>query len=127
MFSGVIPQTVRAIKSLDANNVPVFALTNMSREAWPGVMNMDPVFNLFRDCIVSGVEGVKKPDTAIFDIVCRRADLGPSDFLFVDDHLPNIEAAQALGFHVHYFVDPDALRPALERAGLLLHDFRSAP
>lgn len=122
MFSGVIPQTVQAIEALHENSVPLFALTNMSREAWPGVMKMDPVFELFQDCIVSGVEGVKKPDRAIFEIVCRRAALGPSDFLFVDDHLPNIEAAQALGFHVHYFVDPDDLRPALEASGLLSAD-----
>jgi 2-haloacid dehalogenase/putative hydrolase of the HAD superfamily len=122
MFSGVIPQTVRAIAALHESNVPLFALTNMSKEAWPGVLKMDPAFDLFKDCIVSGVEGVKKPDRAIFDIVCRRAELDPPDFLFVDDHLPNIEAAQALGFHVHYFVDPDALRPALEASGLLSPD-----
>jgi len=119
MFSGVIPETVQAIEALHENNVPLFALSNMSKEAWPGVVNMDPVFGLFRDCIVSGVEGVKKPDRAIFDIVCQRTHLDPSDFLFVDDHLPNIEAAQALGFHVHYFVDPAELRPALEASGLL--------
>jgi 2-haloacid dehalogenase/putative hydrolase of the HAD superfamily len=119
MFSGVIPETVQAIKALHENKVPLFALTNMSREAWPGVLNMDPVFDLFQDCIVSGVEGVKKPDRAIFDIVCRRANLEPYDFLFVDDHLPYIEAARALGFHVHYFVNPTELLPALEASGLL--------
>jgi 2-haloacid dehalogenase/putative hydrolase of the HAD superfamily len=122
MFSGVIPETVQAIEALHENNVPVFALTNMSREAWPGVLKMDPVFELFRDCIVSGVEGVKKPDRAIFDIVCRRANLDASDFLFVDDHGPNIEAARVLGFHVHYFVNPAELRPALEASGLLSPD-----
>jgi len=119
MFSGVFPQTVQAIEALHKNNVPLFALTNMSKEAWPAVQQMDPVFNLFQDSIVSGVEGVKKPDAAIFNIVCRRAKLEPSDFLFIDDHFPNIQAAQALGFHVHYFVDPDELRPALEASGLL--------
>jgi 2-haloacid dehalogenase/putative hydrolase of the HAD superfamily len=119
MFSGVIPQTVQAIEALYARNIPLYALTNMSREAWPGVLKMDPVFDRFQDCIVSGIERVKKPDRAIFDIVCQRARREPSDFLFVDDHLPNINAAAALGFHVHYFVNPDDLRPALEASGLL--------
>jgi 2-haloacid dehalogenase/putative hydrolase of the HAD superfamily len=45
--------------------------------------------------------------------------LAPHDLLFVDDAAINIEAADALGFHVHRFADPDALAPALERCGLL--------
>ena len=39
--------------------------------------------------------------------------------LFVDDSPVNIEAAHRLGFDVHAFDDPAALRPALESRGLL--------
>jgi HAD superfamily hydrolase (TIGR01509 family) len=60
-----------------------------------------------------------KPDPRIFEIVCERSGLRPRDFLFVDDSLHNIQAAEVLGFHVHHFSDPDALRPDLERHGLL--------
>ncbi len=60
-----------------------------------------------------------KPDPAIYRLCCDRFGYAPEDFLFVDDSLRNIEAAEQLGFDVHHFVDPAALRPALETRALL--------
>ncbi len=119
MFSGAIPETEAAIEALHARGVPLYGLTNMSVEAWPGVRAMSPVFGRFRDTVVSGAEGLIKPDARIFKLACDRAGLQPSDLLFVDDTIWNIEAARALGFHVHHFTDPAALRPDLMRHGLL--------
>jgi len=119
MFSGVFTETVEAIEALHANGVPLYALTNMSEEAWPGVRAMSPCFDRFLDVVVSGAERVIKPEARIYEIACERAGLKPADFLFIDDSLPNIHAAEALGFHGLHFTDPAALRPALERHGLL--------
>jgi 2-haloacid dehalogenase/putative hydrolase of the HAD superfamily len=119
MFSGVIEETVEAIEALHARGVPLYALTNMSEEAWPGVRAMSPVFDRFRDVVVSGAERTIKPEPRIYEIACERAGLRPSDFLFVDDSRPNVEAAERLGFFGHHFTDPKALHPALERFGLL--------
>jgi HAD superfamily hydrolase (TIGR01509 family) len=119
MFSGAIPETEAAIEALHARGVPLYALTNMSTEAWPGVQAMSPVFSRFIDAVVSAQEGVIKPEARIYAIACERAGLQPRDFLFVDDSAPNIEVARTLGFHVHHFADPAALRPDLERHGLL--------
>ncbi len=60
-----------------------------------------------------------KPDPRIYAIACERAGMPAHEMLFVDDSLANIAAARALGFHVHLFEDPAALRPALEAHGLL--------
>ena len=119
MFSGVIPETVDAIEAMHARGVPLYALTNMPAEKADGCFAMSPVFGRFRDIVVSGVEGVAKPDAAIFRITCERAGLAAHEMLFVDDSAPNIEAAHRLGFDVHLFDDPAALRPALKSRGLL--------
>jgi 2-haloacid dehalogenase/putative hydrolase of the HAD superfamily len=119
MFSGAIPETETAIEALHARGVPMYGLSNMSEEAWPGVRAMSPAFARFRDTVISGAEGVIKPEPRIYEIACERAGLRPPDFLFVDDSLPNVEAARALGFHGHHFTDPAALAPDLERHGLL--------
>jgi 2-haloacid dehalogenase/putative hydrolase of the HAD superfamily len=119
MFSGTIPQTEVAIEALHARGVPIYGLTNMSIEAWPGVQAMSPAFSRFTDTIVSAAEGVIKPEPRIYEIVLERSGLMPQDFLFVDDNRPNIDAAEALGFHTLHFTDPDALMPTLERHGLL--------
>ena len=119
MFSGVIPETESVIEDLAARGVVMHGLTNMSVEAWPGVRAMSPAFARLHTVIVSGEEGLIKPDPAIYALTCQRVGLAPDEMLFIDDSRPNIDAAAALGFHTHHFTDPAALRPALERHGLL--------
>lgn len=119
MFSGTIPETEAAIEALAARGVPQFGLTNMSRETFAGTIAMSPAFRHIEAFLVSGDEGLIKPDPAIFELTRDRFGLDPADTLFVDDSVRNIEAARALGFDVHHFTDPAALRPALEARGLL--------
>lgn len=42
---------------------------------------------------------VRKPDTAIFNLILQQNNLKPSKTLFVDDTLENIEAARQLGIN----------------------------
>ena len=119
MFGGAIAETEAVMRDLHARGVPIHGLTNMSPEVWPQVQAMSDVFALFDRVIVSGDEGLIKPDPAIFRLACDRTGLAPGDMVFVDDNADNIAAAQALGFPTVRFADPAALRPALERFGLL--------
>jgi 2-haloacid dehalogenase/putative hydrolase of the HAD superfamily len=119
MFSGPIPETEAAIEALHARGVPLYALTNMPAEKAAGCFAMSPSIARFRDIVVSSHERVMKPDPRAFEIACERAGLAPEKLLFVDDNAANVEAAHRLGFDVHLFDDPAALRPALESRGLL--------
>lgn len=119
MFSGAIPETEAAMEALAARGAPQYALTNMSAEVWPGVRAMSPAFRHLRDVVISGDERCVKPDARLYEIACARMSLRPEQVLFVDDSAANVEAAAALGFVVHRFDDPAALRPALERASVL--------
>jgi 2-haloacid dehalogenase/putative hydrolase of the HAD superfamily len=119
MFSGAIPETETVIEDLYAKGVPLYALTNMPRDYWAHTQSLSPVFARFRDIVVSSDEGLVKPDPRIFEIVCGRSGLAPQDFLFIDDSAANVAAARALGFFVHRFDDPAALRPAIAAHGLL--------
>jgi 2-haloacid dehalogenase/putative hydrolase of the HAD superfamily len=119
MFSGPIPETETAIEAMAARGVPMFGLTNMPAEVDAMVFAMSPVFGHLKHIVVSAREGTVKPQPRIFEIVCERAGMAPPELLFVDDSAVNIAAARALGFDVHRFDDPAALRPALEARGLL--------
>ncbi|MFI4936636.1 MAG: HAD family hydrolase [Caulobacterales bacterium] len=119
MFSGAIAETEAAIEALAARGVPMFGLTNMSHETVAATLAMSPAFARLTDIVVSGREGVVKPDPRIFEIACERAGMAPGQLLFVDDSPPNVEAARALGFDAWLFADPAALRPALAARGLL--------
>lgn len=119
MFSGAIPETEAAIEALHAAGAPQFVLSNMSLETYDGTVAMSEAFGRIEGFLISGREGLIKPDPAIFRLACERFGMAAGDFLFVDDGAHNVEAARALGFHVHHFTDPRALRPALEGFGLL--------
>jgi len=119
MFSGAIEETEAVIEELHEAGVPQYGLTNMSIETWPGTQAMSPVFARLRDVVVSAEEGLIKPDPAIFEVALERAGLDPHELLFVDDSAQNIEAAHGMGFAVHHFTDPAALRPAIVNFGLL--------
>jgi 2-haloacid dehalogenase/putative hydrolase of the HAD superfamily len=119
MFSGPIPETEAVIEALHARGLPQYGLSNISHETIDSTLAMSPAFGRLAGFVASGRELVMKPDPAIYRIVCERFGLAPADMLFVDDSETNIAAAQALGFDVHHFTDPAALRPALEARGLI--------
>jgi FMN phosphatase YigB (HAD superfamily) len=119
MFSGPIEETEAAIEALHARGVPQYGLSNISHETIDSTLAMSPAFRRLAGFVASGRELVMKPDPAIYRLVCERFGLAPADLLFVDDSAKNIAAAQALGFDVHHFTDPAALRPALEARGLI--------
>jgi HAD superfamily hydrolase (TIGR01509 family) len=119
MFSGPIAETEAAIEALHARGVAQFGLSNVSHETLESTVAMSPAFGRLAGVVASGLEGIMKPDPAIFRLCCERFGLAPGDFLFVDDSARNIAAAEALGFDTHHFTDPAALAPALERRGLI--------
>ena len=119
MFSGPIAETEAAIAALHARGVAQYGLSNISHETLASTLAMSPAFARLNGYVASGLEGVMKPDPAIFALCCDRFGLAPGDVLFVDDSLGNIEAARALGFDTHHFADPTALAPALKARGLL--------
>jgi epoxide hydrolase-like predicted phosphatase len=57
------------------------------------------------DAIVYSHEvGMSKPDERIYHLTCARLGVRPEETVFVDDHCPNIEAAQALGLKAVHFI-----------------------
>lgn len=56
------------------------------------------VAHLVDPLVISGREGVEKPDPAIFEIAIERAGVEPSESVYVGDHLRvDVEAAEAVG------------------------------
>lgn len=116
---GPVPGSVEIIEQLDAGGVPLFAITNFGADTWAGFSPTFPLFDRFRDIVVSGVEKLAKPDPAIYALAARRFGLDPAAMLFIDDSLPNVESARGCGWHAHHFIDADGLRTDLIRRGLL--------
>lgn len=122
-FNETVPGPVEGshdlVRQLAANGVPLYCLTNFGDEFWDAFRPTQPIFDLFEDIIVSGVEKVAKPDPRIYEIVEARSGRSGEALFFADDNPANIAAAQARGWHAHLFTDAAGLHAALAAAGLL--------
>ena len=116
---GPMPGSFEIVAELAVRGVPLFAITNFGAEFWAGFRPTQPIFDHFTDIIVSGVEKVVKPDPAIYRLALARFGLSEGEAIFIDDSLPNVEAAQANGFVGHHFTDAGSLRSELAILGLL--------
>jgi glucose-1-phosphatase len=61
------------------------------------------VFGHFGGGTFSHIARASKPGREIYEIACRSHGLVPAETLFIDDLLPNIEAACGLGFQTHHY------------------------
>ncbi len=112
--------TWEVLDRLKARGTPVHAITNWSAEKWPEGLKVHPrLGEVFGTVVVSGQEGVMKPDARIFRMLCDRASIAPQDCIFIDDGPHNVEGARAVGMDGIHFTTPRALELALAERGLL--------
>jgi len=117
---GVIEDTVAILRELHAAGIPLYGLTNWSRETFPVALDRFGFLDLFEDIVVSGEEGVAKPDQAIFEILRHRIGHSLKGCIFIDDGPRNVEAAGAAGLDAILFTDTGHLRQDLVARGLPL-------
>ena len=116
---GPVPGSLELVERLDAAGVPLFAITNFGHEFWEAFRPTQPVFDCFRDIVVSGTEKLMKPDPAIYRLAIERFGIDPAGALFVDDVAANIAGAESVGIAGHRFVDAAILERALLAGGYL--------
>ena len=119
MVAGDIAGTVAVLEELAARRVPLYALTNWSAESFHVARDRFAWLGRFRDILVSGEVGMKKPDPRIFRLLAQRIDLEPEAVAFIDDQPDNVAAGRALGFRAIRFTTPEMLRRTTEVASLL--------
>jgi 2-haloacid dehalogenase len=116
---GPIDGTVDIVRRLAQAGTPLFLLTNYSAEKFRLARRRFDFLELFDDIIVSGEHGLVKPDPAIYELTLRRIGRLASECVFIDDALPNIETAGALGFETIHFQSPAQLESELQRLRIL--------
>ncbi len=120
MVRGQFDEAVAVLAELRAAGVRCLALSNMEAETFAIRRARFAFMDWFDGQVISGIEGVAKPDPRIFGILLRRYRLAPAATLFIDDAPPNVAAAQALGLHAVWYTSAGALRRDLRSLGLPL-------
>lgn len=119
-ISGPIDGTVNILKAIkEAQQFRLYALTNWSAETFPWAQENFPFLNWFEGIVVSGVEKCRKPQPEFFQILFDRYQVNPSEAIFIDDNIKNIEGAKALGLNTITFTDPEQLAGALREWKLM--------
>ncbi|MEZ4330803.1 MAG: HAD family phosphatase [Myxococcota bacterium] len=97
--SAPCPAMLEAIRRLRAAGFRAGALTNNWAQAEPtgtrdGTRALRGHFDLF---IESSVEGLRKPDPALYRLACERLGVTPQAVIFLDDIGANLKPARTLG------------------------------
>jgi len=107
MVAGAIDRNVTVLDQVRAARIPVYAITNFSREKWAECCQRFAFLNTFDGAIVSAHEGVVKPDPAIYRLLEKRYGLDLAHCVFIDDNAANVAGAQAVGMWTIHDTGPD--------------------
>jgi len=114
-----VPESVALIERVRAAGHRLALLSNMPRPYADHLEAAHDCFAWFETRVWSGRLGVMKPSRAIFDHLGAQLAIDPTQALFLDDHLGNVEAARAHGWPALHFTGAAACEAALARAGWL--------
>ncbi len=105
------PAMVSAIDAIRARGLKVGALTNNWAPSEPQTDRGPHALGhlgAFDVVVESAVEGLRKPDPRIYELVCERLGITPPEAVFLDDLGVNLKPARAMGMTTIKVVDPDA-------------------
>lgn len=95
--------TVPFMPALKKKRKAVYGLSNNISENIGRLKLRHAFFSHFDDLLLSCDVDLLKPDRAIFDLACDKWGIRPETTVFIDDHVPNIDSARALGFQTVLF------------------------
>lgn len=84
------------------HGVRLFLLSNISNY-FASHANEISILKKLDGLVMSAPIGIVKPSYEIFDHICKKYDINPSEAIFVDDRLDNIEGAEAYGIKGYVF------------------------
>jgi epoxide hydrolase-like predicted phosphatase len=112
LFGGAVPddRMIGAVRSARACGIKTALVSN----TW-GLRDPLPWYeDVFDAVVLSGEEGVRKPDPEIFYRTARHLLVPPASCVFVDDIAVNVEGARAIGMTGVLHRHPDLTIPKLE-------------
>ena len=112
-----IPASVGLLQRLRQPGRPMFFLSNMPAPYADHLEQQHAFVRQFDAGVFSGRVQLIKPDPAIFALAAQRFAVPPAELLFLDDHGPNVAAAQAAGWQALQFHDAAQAEQDIRAAG----------
>lgn len=97
MLTDEVPGMREVILELRTMNYEIYGLTNWSMETFPEARERFGILQMIDRYVVSGAEGLVKPDPRLFQVLLDRYQLKAEECLFIDDNPDNVAAAKGMG------------------------------
>lgn len=88
-------------KRLKQKGYNIYILSNMSKATFEYFSKKYDFFNIVNGMIISSYEGIKKPDSKIFELLVERYSLNARECLLIDDDDTNktLDVANSIGIN----------------------------
>lgn len=96
-------ELIEKIQELRTNGVKCYVATNQEKYRLAYLKYEMYFENLFDGIFCSAEIGYKKPEKEYYQYIIDTLMVAPSDILYFDDALENIEAAHSLGIHARLY------------------------
>lgn len=101
-ITGEVEGMRELLKTLKQSGFGLYGLTNWSNTIYQ-VMEKYDIFRLLDGWVISCEEHFIKPEKEIYLRLCEKHSLTPSECLFTDDRMTNVEGARAVGMEAVLF------------------------
>lgn len=109
-------KTLAWMRALKERGFKVGILTNMPKEFAARFRKAFPEFIAVADAmVISGDEGMFKPQRRIFELLQRRIDLPAEELCFIDDVESNCDGARRAGWHAVQFESNEQIERDFEK------------
>jgi putative hydrolase of the HAD superfamily len=112
-----LPDSLALVQRLHAAGHTLHFLSNMPAPYAAHLEAQNPFLSLFSSGVFSARVGANKPEPAIYEIAAKQFGAAPDELVFMDDHLPNVEAALTLGWHAFHFTSAAQAQAVLVQRG----------
>ena len=113
MLTDEVPGMHEVINDIKNKGYEIYGLTNWSMETFPQARERFGILQMIDRYVVSGAEGLVKPDHRLFHVLLDRYSLKAEECIFIDDNPDNVAAAKELGMTGIVFTGAEELRKLL--------------
>jgi len=113
-----IKGSVELLNDLHELNIPLYSLTDNSREIVEFLKKKYGFFKKFIDIVVSHELGTAKPDERIYRYLLEKHNLIAAETVFIDDMAQNIDGAKKVGMLAINFKNAEICRKQLKLLGI---------